>query len=82
MGGGQFPDAVFAGGAVDVQDIKAVASGETDVGLRVAGPPGQDAGPVAGGVLDPMGDEGAEGVFADLAAAWIPTRAASPQRRL
>ena len=76
------PDGVGAGGAVDVQDVEAVAGGQADVGLGVAGPPGQDPGPVGGGVLDPVGDEGAQGVLAGLAAARIPTRAARPRRRL
>ena len=73
--------AVLAGGAVDVQDVEAVAGGQADVGLGVAGPPGQDPGPVGGGVLDPVGDQAAEGVLADLAAARIPTRAARPHCR-
>ena len=55
-----------------------MAGGQADVGLGVAGPPGQDPGPVAGGVLDPVGDEAAQGVLGDLPAAWIPTRAARP----
>ena len=67
-----------AGGAVDVQDVEPVAGGQADVGLGVAGPPGQDPGPVGGGVLDPVGDQAAQGVLADLAAARIPTRAARP----
>ena len=81
MLGRELLDGLGAGGAVDVQDVEAVAGGEADVGLGVAGPPGQDPGPVAGGVVDPVGDEGAEGVLAGLAAARIPTRAASSQRR-
>jgi hypothetical protein len=73
MGGGEFPDGVGAGGAVDVQDVEGVAGGEADVGLGVAGPPGQHPGPVTGGVLDPVGDQAAQGVLTNLAAAWIPT---------
>jgi hypothetical protein len=40
MGGGQLSDGQFAGGTVDVQDVEAVAGGQADVGLGVAGPPG------------------------------------------
>jgi hypothetical protein len=76
IGGGQFPDGVGAGGAVDIQHIKGMAGGEADVGVGVAGPPGQHPRPVGGGVLDPMGDQAAQGVLAGLAAARIPTRAA------
>jgi hypothetical protein len=75
MGGGQLSDGVGAGGAVDIQDIEAVAGDQADVGLGVAGPPGQDPGPVTGGVLDPVGDQAAQGMLANLAAARIPTRA-------
>ena len=64
-----------AGGAVDVQDVEAVAGGQADVGLGVAGPPGQDPGPVGGGVLDPVGDQRAEGVLGGLAAALPCTQA-------
>jgi hypothetical protein len=78
MGGRQGPDGLFAGGAINVQDIEAMAGGRAGVGLGVAGPPGQDPGPVTGGVLDPMGDQAAQGVLANLAAARIPTRAADP----
>jgi hypothetical protein len=81
MGGRQLVDGVGAFGAVDVQDIKGVAGGQADVGLGVAGPPGQDPGPVTGGVLDPVGHEGAEGVLAGLAAVRVPTRAADPCHR-
>ena len=73
MGGGQLTDGSLAGGAVDVQDIEAMPTGKADVGLGVAGPPGQDPGPVGGGVLDPVGHEGAEGVLANLAAVRILT---------
>ena len=73
MLGRQLLDGVGAGGAVDVQDVEAIAGGEADVGLGMAGPPGQDPGPVTGGILDPVGDEAAQGVLANLAAAWIPT---------
>jgi hypothetical protein len=76
MGGGQGPDAVGAFGAVDVQDVEGVAGGQADVGLGVAGPPGQHPGPVGGGVLDAVGDQAAQGVLGGLAAAGIPTRAA------
>jgi hypothetical protein len=72
------PDGEGAGGAVDVQHVKLVTGGEADVGLGVAGPPGQDPGPVTGGVLDPVGHEAAQGVLGGLAAARIPTRAARP----
>jgi hypothetical protein len=47
MGGGEIADYLGAGGAVDVQDIEPVATGQADVGLGVAGPPGQDPGPIA-----------------------------------
>jgi len=56
MSGRQLLDGLGAGGAVDVQDVEAVAGGQADVGLGVAGPPGQDPGPVGGGVLDSVGD--------------------------
>ena len=72
MGGGQLLDGLGAGGAVDVQDINAMPGGQADVGLGVTGPPGQDPGPVTGGVLDSVGDQAAQGVFADLAAVGIP----------
>jgi hypothetical protein len=81
MGGRQGPDGLGAGGAINVQDIEAMPGGQAGVGLGVAGPPGQDPGPVTGGVLDPVGDQAAQGVLANLAAARIPTRAAGPQRR-
>jgi hypothetical protein len=81
MGGGQLPDSLVAFWPVDVQDIEGVAGGQADVGLGVAGPPSADPGPVAGGVLDPVGDQGAQGMLASLAAARIPTRAADPWRR-
>jgi hypothetical protein len=81
MGGGQLPDGVGAGGAVDIQDVEQLAGGQADVGLGVAGPPGQHPGPVTGGVGDPVGDQAAQGVLANLAAAQIPTRAARPHRR-
>jgi hypothetical protein len=55
--------------------------GQADVGLGMAGPPGQDPGPVAGGVLDPVGNEAAQGVLANLAAVRIPTRAVGPCHR-
>jgi len=73
MGGRQRPDGLGAGVAVDVQDIEAVAGGQADVGGGVAGPPGQDPGPVAGGVLDTVGDQATQRVLANLAAVWIPT---------
>ena len=78
MLGRQLLDGLSAFGAVDVEDIEAMAGGEADVGLGMAGPPGQHPRPVAGGVGDPVGDQGAEGVLPHLAAAWIPTRAAGP----
>src|SRR5215203_4541288 len=73
---GQRVDGVPAGGAVDVQDVEQVSGGQADVGLWVAGPPGQDPGPVGGGVLDAVGGQAAQGVLGGLAAAGIPTRAA------
>jgi hypothetical protein len=51
------------------QARQGMAGGEADVGLGVAGPPGQHPRSVTGGVLDAMRDEGAEGAFARLAAA-------------
>jgi hypothetical protein len=81
MGGREGPDGVLAGGAVDVQDVEPLAGGQADVGLWVAGPPGQDPGTVGGGVLDPVGDQAAQGVLARLAAARVPTRAPRPHRR-
>jgi hypothetical protein len=57
MGSRQFSNGLGAGGAVDVQDIEAMPGGQADVGLGVAGPPGQDPGAVGGGVSDPMRDE-------------------------
>jgi hypothetical protein len=80
MLGGQGLDDVSAGGAVDVQHIKDVTGGQADVGLGMAGPPGQHPGPVTGGLLEPVGDQAAQGVLADLAAARIPTRAARRRR--
>jgi len=71
--GGQRVDGVPAGGAVDVEHVEPVPGGEADVGLGVAGPPGQDPGPVGGGVLDAVGRQAAEGVLGGLAAAGIPT---------
>jgi hypothetical protein len=73
MGGSEVSDGLFPFGAVDVQDVEATPGGQADVGLGMVGPPGQDPGPVAGGILDPVGDQAAQGVFADLAAARIPT---------
>ena len=74
-------DGLGASGAVDVQDVEAVAGGQADVGLGVAGPPGQDAGPVAGGVGEAVGDQAAQGVLADLGAGSVATRAAAVGRR-
>src|SRR5918994_5149531 len=79
MGGGELPDGLGAGGAVDVEDVEAVAGGQADVGLGVAGPPGQHAGPVGGGVLDAVGDQGAQGVLANLAAVRITAGTANRQ---
>ena len=59
-------DDVGAGGAVHVQDVEAVAGCQADVGLGPLGPPGQDAGPVAGGVGEAVGDQAAEGMLAYL----------------
>jgi hypothetical protein len=74
--GRQRPHGCLALGAVDIQDVEPVPGGQADVGLGVAGPPGQDPGPICRGVLDPMGDQAAQGVLGGLAAARIPTRAA------
>jgi hypothetical protein len=79
--GRQGSDGLLALWPVDVQDVEAIPRGEADVGLRMEGPPSQHPGPVTGGVLDPMGYQGAEGVLANLAAARISTRAARPHRR-
>jgi hypothetical protein len=68
MGGREGPDGLLAGGAVDVEDVEQLAGGQADVGLGVAGPPGQDPGSVGGGVLDAVGDQAAQGVLADLGA--------------
>jgi hypothetical protein len=73
MGGRQGPDGLLALWPVDVQDVEGVAGGQSDVGLGVAGPPGQDPGSVGGGVLYAVGDQAAQGMLADLAAARIPT---------
>ena len=73
MFGSERPDGVFTFGAVDVQDVEAVATGEADVRLGVAGPPGQDPGSVGGGVLNAMRDQAAQGVLGRLAAARVPT---------
>src|SRR5215203_5298311 len=81
MGGGEFSDALGAGGAVDVQDVEAMPGGEANVGLGLLSPPGQDPGSVGGGVLDPVRNQAAQGVLAGLAAVRIPTRAADPRRR-
>jgi hypothetical protein len=78
MLGRQLLDGLGAGGAINVQDIEDMAGGQADVGLGVAGPPAQDPGPITGGVLDPVGDQRAQGVLGRLAAARIPTRAADP----
>jgi hypothetical protein len=80
--GGEGPHGGLAGGDVDVQDVEAVAGGQADVGLGVAGPPGQDPGSVTGGVLDAMGDQAAQGVLGRLAAARILARAAARHPRL
>ena len=82
MGGGQRLDGVGAFGAVDVQNVEQVPGRKADVGLGATGPPGQDPGPVTGGVLDPVGHQAAQGVLGGLAAVGIPTRAAGPSRRL
>jgi hypothetical protein len=77
----QGTDGLGALGAVDVQDVEQVATGEADVGLGVAGPPGQDPSPIAGRVVHAVGDQAAQGMLADLAAARIPTRAAGRSGR-
>jgi integrase len=59
-----------------------VPGGQADVGLGVAGPPGQDPGPICRGVLDPMGDQAAQGVLGGLAAALVAAGAATPDLRL
>jgi hypothetical protein len=79
MGGGELLDGLGAGGAVDVEDIEPLATGEADVGVGVAGPPGQHAGPVTGGVGDAVGDQPAQGVLANLAAVRIPAGTANRQ---
>jgi hypothetical protein len=66
-------DGLGADGAVDVQDVEQVATGQADVGLGLLGPPGQHPGPVSRRLLDPVGHQDAEGVLAGLAAARIPT---------
>ena len=71
--GSELLERLGAGGTVDVEHIEGVAGGEADVGLGVVGPPGQDPGPVTGGVVDPVGHQGAERVLANLVAVWIPT---------
>src|SRR5215217_5018848 len=76
MLGRQCSDGLLALWPVDVQDVEQAAGGQADVGLGAAGPPGQDPGSVGGGVLDSVGDQAAQGVLANLAAARIPTRAA------
>jgi hypothetical protein len=68
-------------GAVQVQHVEAVAGGQADVGLGVAGPPGQHPRPIGRRLPHPMRDEGAEGMLADLPARPIPTRAAAPYLR-
>ena len=55
MGGRQLSDGLGAGGAVDIKHIEPITASEADVGLGVAGPPGQDPGAIGGGVLDPVG---------------------------
>jgi hypothetical protein len=79
---GEGADHLGAGGAVNVQDIEAVAGGQADVGLGLLGPPGQHPGPIGGRLLEPMGHQAAQGMLADLAAARIPTRAARAHRRV
>jgi hypothetical protein len=82
MGGGELPDGLGAGGAVDVEDVEPVPGGQADVGLGVTGPPGQHAGSVGGGVGDAVGDQAAQGVLANLAAVRIPAGTAHrPNRR-
>jgi hypothetical protein len=81
MGGGEFLDGLGPFGAVDVENVEAMPGGQADVGLGVAGPPGQDPGTGTGGVLDAVRDQAAQGVLGGLAAARIPTRAARTQRR-
>jgi hypothetical protein len=80
MVAGEGADGLGAGGAVDVQDIEQVATGQADVGLGLLGPPGQHPGPIGGGVLNPVGDEAAPGMLADLAATRIATGTARPHR--
>ena len=55
MLGRQLLDGLRAGGSVDVQDIEPVAGGQADVGLGVAGPPGQHPGPIGRRLLNPVG---------------------------
>ena len=79
--GRELLDDLGAGGAVDVQDIEVMPGGQADVGLGVAGLPGQDPGPIRSCVLDPVGHEAAHGVLGDLAAARVLARAGGPCRR-
>jgi hypothetical protein len=83
--GGRQADAVLGGepaerghtiGAVEVQDVEAVAGPQADVGLGVLRPPGQDAGPVGGRLVQAVGDECPEGVLAGLGAGTVAARAA------
>ena len=86
---GEGADGVGAGGAVDVQDVEGVAGGEADVGLGVAGPPGQDPGSVGGGVLDAVGDQGCPGGACrpgrspdpDTSSSFLPTGSAAVGRQ-
>jgi hypothetical protein len=53
--GREFSDGLGAGGAVDVQDVEAMPGGQADVGLGVAGPPGQDRARLQVASLTPWG---------------------------
>jgi hypothetical protein len=75
MLGGERADGVVAGGPVDIQGIEQVAGGQADVGLGMLGPPGQHPGPVGGGIVQPVGDQAAQGVLAELTAGWVAARA-------
>jgi hypothetical protein len=79
---GEGVDGLGADGAVDVQDVEPVAGGEADVGLGLAGPPGQHPGPVGRRLRDPVRHQNTEGVLGDLAAVRIPTRAARAHREV
>jgi hypothetical protein len=57
MGSGECSDGLGTSGAVDIQDVEQLPGGEANVGQGMASPPGQDPGPVTGGIVDAMGDQ-------------------------